>query len=131
MALPFVTHTVYVIRPKWVRDAHGNLSRTTKAWGNAERMGPYPAVVQPDAAMMGSSLPTMEPRHLGPGREHVDSRVRVRLNPGVDVKATDAIEIPEGQSFAGVYELNGDPLGMHDPFGGMSHLDLKARKVRG
>lgn len=110
-------------------DAHGNLSRTTKDWVDAARFGPYPAVVQPDASIQGITLPTNE--ITGQGREQVGARIRVRFNPDVDVRSTDGIEVSEGQSLAGVYEVYGDPFLMYEPFGGLTHIDLKARRTRG
>lgn len=127
--LPFTTHKVWVLRPPKKMDAHGNLSRTTKDWSDAARLGPYPAVVQPDAAMLGTSLPTGEVTDYG--QEQVETRIRVRFNPDVDVRSTDGIEVSEGQSLAGVYEVHGDPLDMYEPWGGLSHIDLKARRTRG
>lgn len=129
MALPFITHQVFVVRPVKVADAHGNVSRTTKRWDTAPRIGPYPATAHPDAATLGASLPTREDGRGG--REQIKTTIRVRFNPGVDVKATDGIEIPAGQPLAGLYEIVGDPLEMADPWGGLAHIDLKAVRIRG
>jgi hypothetical protein len=124
MALPFTTHSVFVVRPALVPDAHGNRSRQTKDWKNAPRLGPYAGVVQPDAATLGASLATRE-NDRG-GREQVETTVRVWLNPGVDVLATDGVEV-DGL----LYDIDGDPLPMADPIGGGAHIVLKAVRVRG
>ena len=121
--LPIITDEVYVLRPPIVVDAHGNRSRTTKDWAAAARTGPYDACVQPDAATLGASLATTEDRKGG--REQVKKSIQVYLNPGVDVLATDGVEV-DGQ----VWEIDGEPFTLPD-VGGLGHMILKAEWVKG
>lgn len=121
--LPIITDEVYVLRPPIVVDAHGNRSRTTKDWANAVRTGPYDACVQPDAATLGASLATTEDRK--DGREQVKKSIQVYLNPGVDVLATDGVEV-DGV----VWEIDGEPFTLPD-VGGLGHMILKAEWVKG
>ncbi|KOX10139.1 hypothetical protein ADL05_26035 [Nocardiopsis sp. NRRL B-16309] len=123
MALPFTTDEVYVLRAPVVIDAYGNRSRSTKDWANAVRTGPFPACVQPDSATLGASLATKEERRGG--REQRSKSIAVYLEPGVDVLATDALEI------AGVvWQVNGDPFTLPD-VGGLGHMILKADWIEG
>ncbi|WP_435110166.1 hypothetical protein [Nocardiopsis synnemataformans] len=121
--LPIVTDEVYVLRPPLKVDAHGNRSRSTKDWEHAVRTGPFDACVQPDAATMGASLATTETRREG--REQVKKSIQVYLNPGVDVLATDGVEV-DGQ----VWEIDGEPFTLPD-VGGLGHMVLKAEWVKG
>lgn len=121
--LPIVTDTVYVLRPPIVADGHGNRSRTTKDWDNAVRTGPFDACVQPDSATLGASLATKEDRK--DGREQAQQSVQVFLNPGVDVKTTDGLEI-DGK----IWQINGDPFTLPD-IGGIGHMICKADYVKG
>ena len=123
MALPIITDQVYVLRPPIVEDAHGNRSRSTKDWAAATRTGPHDACVQPDSATLGASLATKELRKGG--REQTSKSVQVHLNPGVDVKATDGLEID-----GALWEVNGDPFTLPD-LGGLGHMILKADWVKG
>lgn len=121
--LPIVTDSVFVLRPPIVADGHGNRSRSTKDWANAVRTGPFDACVQPDSATLGASLATKETR--AGGREQTSKSVAVYLNPGVDVVATDGLEI-DGQ----LWQINGDPFTLPD-VGGLGHMILKADYVKG
>lgn len=123
MSLPIVTHQVYVLRAPVVADAHGNRSRTTKDWSAAVRTGPFDACVQPDSATLGASLATKEERKGG--REQRSQSIQVFLNPGVDVVATDAVEV-DGV----VWQVNGDPFTLPD-VGGIGHMILKADWIEG
>jgi hypothetical protein len=121
--LPIVTDQVYVLRPPIVEDAHGNRSRSAKDWKHAVRTGPHDACVQPDSATLGASLATKETRKGG--REQLSKSVQVFLNPGVDVLATDGLEI-NGR----VWQINGEPFELPD-VGGLGHMILKGDWVRG
>ncbi|MBB4931849.1 hypothetical protein F4561_002669 [Lipingzhangella halophila] len=123
MSLPFTTHQVYVLRPPKVLDGHGNKSRSTKDWPNAVRSGPFDACVQPDSASLGASLATSETRDGG--REQTKRSIQVFLDPGVDVLATDGVEV-EGA----IWEINGSSFTLPD-VGGLGHVIFKADLVRG
>ncbi len=121
--LPIITDQVYVLRPPIVTDLYGNESRSTKDWSAAVRTGPFDACVQPDSATLGASLATKEERRGG--REQRSKSIQVFLNPGVDVLATDALEVD-----GAVWQINGDPFTLPD-VGGLSHMILKADWVEG
>ncbi|WP_156366041.1 hypothetical protein [Nocardiopsis sp. NRRL B-16309] len=79
--------------------------------------------MQPDSATLGASLATKEERRGG--REQRSKSIAVYLEPGVDVLATDALEI------AGVvWQVNGDPFTLPD-VGGLGHMILKADWIEG
>lgn len=121
--LPIVTDEVYVLRPPLVEDAHGNRSRPTKDWAAAIRTGPFDACVQPDSATLGASLATKEERKGG--REQLSKSVQVFLNPGVDVLATDGLEI-DGR----IWQVSGQPFTLPD-VGGIGHMILKGDWIEG
>ena len=123
MALPLITDQVYVLRPPIVPDLYGNVSRSTKDWSQAVRTGPFDACVQPDSATLGASLATKEDRKGG--REQRSQSIQVFLNPGVDVVATDALEI-NGK----VWQVNGDPFELPD-VGGLGHMICKGDWIEG
>lgn len=134
MALPIITHQVFVLRPPIVEDAHGNRSRSTKDWAAAVRTGPFDACAQPDSATLGASLATKENRRGG--REQRSQSVQVLLDdPNVDVVATDGLKIvppirPIREGVDQIWQVNGDPFVLPDE-GGLGHKILKADWIEG
>lgn len=129
MAVPFVTHQVWIVDAPLVVDAHNNRSTSARDWANDTVVsGPVPASVQPDAGTMGAALATDEVTRGG--RERTVETKMIRLNPGSPVTASMGIRV--GSRDGELYLVVGEPQEMADPLGGgLAHIAVKARRERG